>query len=190
MKKQTYILVIACLLAACTSTPPKRQHDLCSVFEQNPDWYEYARQAQNTWGIPKHILMAFVRHESSYKENAKTPYEWFLFIPLGRQSSAKGYAQAKDPVWKEYKKERGGFFKSRGDMEDALDFIGWYNSKTHKQLGISKWNARDLYLAYHEGQGGFMRGTHLKKPWLLAVADKVANRSSTYRRQLKSCGKI
>ncbi|MBT7952932.1 MAG: transglycosylase SLT domain-containing protein [Gammaproteobacteria bacterium] len=187
MKKQTYILVIACLLAACTSTPPKRQHDLCSVFEQNPDWYEYARQAQNTWGIPKHILMAFVRHESSYKENAKTPYEWFLFIPLGRQSSAKGYAQAKDPVWKEYKKERGGFFKSRGDMEDALDFIGWYNSKTHKQLGISKWNARDLYLAYHEGRGGYKRGTYKKKPELVKYADKVARTASEYGAQLKKC---
>lgn len=187
MKKQTYILVIACILTACASAPPKQQHDLCSVFAQNPDWYDYARQSQQTWGIPKHILMAFVRHESSYKENAKTPYEWFLFIPLGRQSSAKGYAQAKDPVWKEYKKERGGFFKSRGDMEDALDFIGWYNSKSHKQLGISKWNARDLYLAYHEGKGGYKRGTYKKKPEVVKFANKVAKTASEYGAQLKKC---
>ncbi|MDA8740572.1 lytic transglycosylase, partial [Rhodobacteraceae bacterium] len=56
--------------------------------------------------------------------------------------------------------------------------------------GVALSDARNQYLAYHEGQGGFMRGTHLKKSWLLAVADKVADRSATYRRQLKSCGKI
>jgi len=63
-------------------------------------------------------------------------------------------------------------------------------TETKRRSGVALSDARNQYLAYHEGQGGFMRGTHLKKPWLLAVADKVANRSSTYRRQLKSCGKI
>ena len=42
----------------------------------------------------------------------------------GRPSSAKGYAQAQDPVWNEYQAERGRLFRSRSDMEDALDFIG------------------------------------------------------------------
>jgi len=174
-------------MTGCTSGPPKRQHDICSVFEQNPNWYDYARQSQKTWGIPKHILMAFVRHESSYQENAKTPYEWFLFIPLGRKSSATGYAQAKNPVWKEYKEERGGLFKSRGDMEDALDFIGWYNNKSHKQLGISKWDPKNLYLAYHEGRGGYQRGSYKKKPEIVKVAGRVARTASDYGAQLKKC---
>ena len=55
------------------------------------------------------------------------PRKKIWFIPLGRPSSAKGYAQAQDPVWGEYQKERGRLFRSRGDMEDALDFIGWYS---------------------------------------------------------------
>ena len=29
----------------------------------------------------------------------------------------------------EYQEERGGLFRSRSDMEDALDFIGWYNHR-------------------------------------------------------------
>ena len=131
--------------------------------------------------------MAFVRQESAFRENAKPPFEWFLFIPLGRPSSAKGYAQAQNPVWTEYKEERGGLFKSRGDMEDALDFIGWYNHKSHKQLGLSKWNARELYLAYHEGRGGYKRRTYRKKPSLLRVADKVARTASSYGTQLQAC---
>lgn len=175
------------MIVACASTPPKQQHDICSVFEQHPSWYDYARKSQETWGTPKQTLMAFVRQESSYRENAKPPYDWFLFIPLGRASSAKGYAQIQDPVWKEYKAERGSLFRSRGDMEDALDFIGWYNHKTYKQLGISKWDTKALYLAYHEGRGGYKRGSYNKKPKLLRIADKVARTAEEYGAQLKHC---
>ena len=117
--------------------------------------------------------MAFVRHESSYRHNAKPAYDWFLFIPLGRPSSAEGYAQIQDPAWQDYKKETGGLFKSRSDMEDALDFIGWYNNKSNKLLGISKWDPKQLYLAYHEGHTGYKRGTYRNKPDLIGIADRV-----------------
>ena len=126
---------VAMLVAGCASTPPKRQADLCAVFEQHPAWYDYARDSADKWGTPMHVLMAFVRHESSYRSDARPPFRWFLFIPLGRASSAKGYAQAQDPVWGEYQEERGQLFRSRSDMEDALDFVGWYNYKTVRQTG-------------------------------------------------------
>ena len=129
-------LAAAMLATGCASTPPERQADLCAVFEQNPDWYDYARSSAEKWGTPAHIQMAFVRHESSYRSHARPPRKWFLFIPLGRASSAKGYAQAQDPVWGEYQAERGRLFRSRSDMEDALDFIGWYNHKTWRRLAF------------------------------------------------------
>ena len=152
------------LVAGCASTPPKQQADLCAVFDQHPDWYDYARDSARQWGTPVHVLMAFVRHESSYRSNAKPPFRWFLFIPLGRASSAKGYAQAQDPVWGEYQQERGRLFRSRSDMEDALDFVGWYNHKTWRELGVDRADAYRLYLAYHEGRGGYRRGTWKGKP--------------------------
>ncbi|MFT4564470.1 MAG: hypothetical protein ACI9BW_004236 [Gammaproteobacteria bacterium] len=181
------VLLMLTLVSSCASAPPKKQHDICSVFEQNPAWYDYARKSQSTWGTPIQTQMAFVRHESSFRENAKPPFEWFLFIPLGRPSSATGYAQAQDPVWGEYEAERGSLWRSRGDMEDALDFIGWYNDKTHKQLGISKWNTRELYLAYHEGRGGYKRGSYKKKPQLISIANKVKRTADQYGVQLKQC---
>ena len=181
------MLFAACILSGCAAMPPKNQQNICSVFDENPVWYDYAQKSEKTWGTPKQILMAFVRQESSFRENAKPPFKWFLFIPLGRSSSAKGYAQAQNPVWKEYKEERGRLFKSRGDMEDALDFIGWYNDKSHKQLGLSKWNAREMYLAYHEGRGGYKRRTYRNKPGLISVADKVARTANEYGTQLKTC---
>ncbi len=167
--------------------PPQHQRDVCQLFAHNPEWYDYARASQKQWGTPAHILMAFVRHESSYRSDAKPPMRWLLFIPLGRASSAEGYAQALDPVWSEYEAERGSLFRSRGDMEDALDFIGWYNHKTWRQLGISRGDAERLYLAYHEGRGGYRRGTWKKKPWLQRVAKRVAATAAQYRSQLARC---
>ena len=131
--------------------------------------------------------MAFVRHESSYRSRAKPPRKKLWFIPLGRPSSAKGYAQALDPVWGEYQKERGRLFRTRSDMGDALDFIGWYNHKTWKELGISRSDARNLYLAYHEGRGGYRRGTWKKKPGVQRTAARVAETAARYRSQLARC---
>ena len=176
------------LATGCATAPPKRQGSICEVFKQHPDWYRHARKSARRWGTPVHILMAFVRHESSYRSRAKPPRRKFLFIPLGRPSSAKGYAQAQDPVWGEYQAERGRVFRSRSDMKDALDFIGWYNYKTWRQLDISRRDARSLYLAYHEGRGGYRRGTWKKKPGVQRTAAKVAETAQRYRTQLARCG--
>ena len=182
------VLLLASVAGCSFSTPPpKRQADICQVFAQYPDWYDYAVKSQQKWGTPVHILMAFVRHESSYRSHARPPRRWLWFIPLGRPSSAKGYAQAQDPVWGEYQAERGRLFRSRSDMEDALDFVGWYNDKTWRQLGISRTDAERLYLAYHEGRGGYKRGTWKKKPKLQRIAGNVAATAAQYRSQLAQC---
>ena len=41
----------------------------------------------------------------------------------------------------------------RDDFNDAIDFIGWYNDQSSRRSKISKSDAYNLYLAYHEGQG-------------------------------------
>jgi len=47
----------------------------------------------------------------------------------------------------------------------------------------------NLYLAYHEGHGGFKRRTYNKKGWLKSVASKVARRANNYSTQLQKCEK-
>ena len=181
------LAVLALLVAGCAKPTPQGQSDICTVFDQFPKWYDHARDSAEEWGTPIHIQMAFVRHESSFRSHAKPPMEWFWFIPLGRPSSAKGYAQAQDPAWGDYEAERGRLFRSRSDMEDALDFIGWYNHKTHRELGISRRDAYNLYLAYHEGRGGYRRGTWKKKPAVQQTAKRVAATASQYEAQLARC---
>jgi hypothetical protein len=175
------------LTAGCASSPPRQQDDLCAIFDEYPEWYDAAKESQERWGTPPHILMAFIKQESAYLHNAKPPRDWFLFIPLGRKSSASGYAQVKDATWEEYEDEVGGLFKSRSDMEDALDFIGWYNYKSNKQLGISKWDPKRMYLAYHEGRGGYARGSYKRKPEVVRIANRVDRQAREYGAQLRQC---
>lgn len=172
---------------ACAPPPPHTQGDLCSIFDQHPEWYDAATESHRKWGTPPHILMSFVKQESAFINNAKPPRQWFLFIPLRRASSAKGYAQAKDETWAEYKDENGGLFKSRSDIRDALDFIGWYNHKSAVGLGLSKRDPRELYLAYHEGRTGYARRSFENKPEVVNIAERVDRIAKEYGTQLRQC---
>ena len=178
------------LLSGCSSTPPpkKTYNNICSIFDHDPDWKEAAQNSQKRWGTPPYVLMAMVHQESRFKPNAQPDRPYALgFIPLLRSSSAYGYSQAQDGTWNEYKKATNQSSSSRSDIEDALDFMGWYNFQSHKRLKISRKDTYKLYLAYHEGQGGYSRRTYLKKPWLQKVAKKVADRSRMYQRQYARC---
>jgi len=183
-------VAVTAVLAACATAPPRNSDNLCAVFRQYPDWYDYAKRAEKRWGTPSTTLMAFVRHESGYHADIRPERRWFLgFIPLPRQSSAYGYAQAQNPAWNEYLKDTGGWFKGRSDMEDALDFVGWYNHKTHAALGIPYRDAKHLYIAYHEGIGGYRSGAWRHKRHLLKVSSGVAYRAREYGAQLRGCEK-
>jgi hypothetical protein len=125
---------------------------------------------------------------SSFKHNAAPPMEYFLgFIPTGRASDAYGYAQAKTMTWDDYVRETGNSWSSRSNFDDAMDFMGWFIYKTHKINGVSKWDAKNQYLNYHEGWGGYKRGTYKAKAWLGPVADRVDARSKTYAQQYRTC---
>lgn len=176
------------LMSGCATRPPERTDNLCDIFEQQPGWYDYARESEQRWGTPISIQMAFVNQESTFRAKARPPRTLLLgFIPWTRPSSAYGYAQAQDPVWGEYIAAEGTLFSRRTHMKYALDFIGWYNDNSHRRLGIAKTNAQHLYYAYHEGQGGYRRGTWRSKPGVLRSARRVSEKASRYGRQLESC---
>ncbi|NCN43762.1 MAG: hypothetical protein CO158_03100 [Piscirickettsiaceae bacterium CG_4_9_14_3_um_filter_43_564] len=185
-----WIIIFATLMSGCSSNPPKVSHDnICSLFEHDSDWEEAAYDAQKKWGTPAYISMAFVHQESRFSHDAKPERDYFLgIIPLPRRSSSYGYSQAQDPVWYDYQKDTGNWSARRNNIDDSMDFIGWYNNQSHKRNGISRNDTYNLYLAYHEGQGGFARKTYNNKPWLKKVAYKVTQRSIRYKKQLQQCG--
>ncbi|EGA67682.1 hypothetical protein VIBR0546_04442 [Vibrio brasiliensis LMG 20546] len=180
-------MVSIAVLGGCATAPPKDQSNLCEIFREKPGWYDDAVDMQDEWGTPIQISMAFVKQESSFRHDAKPPKDYLLgFIPWGRVSSAYGYAQAQDPAWEDFQKATG-HGGSRTDFADSLMFIGWYTSETQRQLGVSKWDAYNQYLAYHEGRGGYKRKSYQAKPSLIRVARKVEQQAKDYGWQLKQC---
>ena len=175
-------------LTACLTTPPKQTNNICAIFKNKPQWFWRATNIEKKWGVPIELQMAIIHQESDFVANAKPPRHYIAgVIPWFRSSDAYGYSQALTMTWKNYKDHTGRYYASRSNFSDALDFVGWYIEQAHRKAGISKKDPYHLYLAYHEGIGGFERKTYLKKPWLIQVSQKVALRASRYHQQLRRC---
>ncbi len=189
-KKIIYLfsLIFLLLLTGCTTPPPDEPRNVCSIFKQYPEWYWEAQQVKKDWGLPINVLMAIMYQESRFNATARPPRTTiFWVIPWVRPTSAFGYSQAINSTWVNYQKKTGNKTASRDNFGDAANFIGWYSDRAHKRAGISKYNAYQLYLAYHEGIGGYERGTYRHKKWLLRVSRKVSSFSYAYRGQLRRC---
>ncbi|MDR5652411.1 lytic transglycosylase [Ruixingdingia sedimenti] len=184
--------VLLLVLASCGGgnfSAPRDLDNACAIVRERPKYHSAMKRTERRWGVPVHVQMATIHQESKFIGNARTPFRYALgVIPMGRQSSAYGYSQALDQTWEEYQQESGRRSARRDRIQDATDFMGWYMDKSEKGLGISKRDARNQYLAYHEGRNGFARGSYNDKPWLVAVAQRVGDRAEMYRVQLRNCG--
>ena len=182
------LLILFLCMSGCVSAPPQDMKNLCSIFSTKGSWYRAAKRAEKKWGVKANTLMAFIHQESRYQSHAKPPRQKLLgIIPWARPSSAFGFAQATDAAWEDYKEATGQWFVRRSNMKDALDFVGWYNHRSHKKLGISKNDTYSLYLAYHEGPTGFRKRSYQRKPKVKKVASKVARMAERYGSQYDNC---
>jgi hypothetical protein len=184
----TTAVVLVLLFQACAHGPPRNPDDLCEIFSQKGEWYEGARRSFERWGVPASVQLAVMHQESRFRAGARPDWRRVLWIfPVGRLSSAYGYGQVKDGTWADYIRATGHRGAERDDFADAADFIGWYGDLIHRRTAVAKDDAHNLYLAYHEGPGGFARGSHQGKPWLLEVARKVEARARLYQGQYLGC---
>lgn len=184
------ILFIMLILSGCVSPPPSDVNNICHVFKQYPRWYNDSLDVQRRWRVPVPVQMAIIHQESKFDataEPARTKILWI--IPWERPSTAYGYAQALRSTWALYKQSSGRALASRSNFSDGVDFIGWYANQAYRRAGISREDAYSLYLAYHEGVGGYQKKTYLKKRWLMPVAHKVQARAQIYKAQLERCKK-
>lgn len=213
-KKMSFIAIISvvAIISGCSSTPKTQQQldtaflkknskavktrntkvsnvdNACSILKENPDWLKAARRTSLVYGVPIHTQLAFVRHESNYVKKAR---------PLNKNrksifdkkyaSTAYGYAQVLDGTWDEFKTTFNNKRLKRTNFGHSVEFIGWYN-KRHINTGIiHKDNVAHLYLAYHEGLGGYKKKTFLKKPWLVNYSRAVHATSDKYKHQINAC---
>ena len=185
--------ILLLLLASCGGgrySAPRNLDDACAILRERPKYHRAMKATERKWGVPVAVQMAVIHQESKFIGNAKTPHRFALgIIPMGRQSSAYGYSQALDGTWEEYQREEGGRGSRRDRIDDATDFMGWYMDESEEKLGISKWDARAQYLAYHEGRSGYANQSYEQKSWLMDVANRVGDRAAVYHAQLQACDK-
>lgn len=187
--KLTLIIGIVLALSGCAKPMPKNIENICNMFQEYPGWYKEAKKVEKKWGLKPSILMAIIYQESHFRSDAAPPRKKLLWIiPWKRPTSAYGYSQAVKGTWRDYKRETGQDGASRNAFNDAADFIGWFTYKAHQKAGIPMDDAYDLYLAYHEGIGGYLRGSYRNQAWLIKVAQKVQRHADTYHIQLEQCG--
>jgi hypothetical protein len=194
MSKYISAMIAVLILASCGggyNSPPRNLDNACSIISQRPEYLKAFKTTQRRWGVPVHVQMATIYQESRFRSDARTPFRYVLgVIPMGRQSSAFGYSQALDGTWDEYRQETGRRGAKRDRIRDAADFMGWYMNESRDRNGIPLNDAMNQYLAYHEGQTGFARGSYRSKTWLVRVAAKVDDRARMYQRQLANCRKF
>lgn len=189
MDRRALILAAAASLAACvTHERPDEPGDACSMFERQDGWWRAVRRAERRWGAPPALQLAIIRQESGFDHNARPPRGRFLFFFPGRRaSSAHGYAQALTDTWEQYERARGDNGLDRNEFSDATDFVAWYCAGNRRELGISFQDARSQYYAYHEGRGGYRRGSYRGNSTLQAAAGRVQTWYEVYAGQLDRC---
>ena len=184
------LFIVSIYISGCSGAQHATRYpdNICDIFREKRAWYKSAHASYRRWGIPIPVMMAIMHQESRFEAKAKPPRTTCLWIfPGPRPSTAYGYAQALDSTWEKYKRSTGKSGADRDDFADAIDFIGWYCNRSHTKCRIARNDAYNLYIAYYEGHGGFLRKTYQKKAWLLQVAGKVKSRAIMYEKQLASC---
>ena len=131
---------------------------------------------------PGDICSIFREKDDWYGDAKDASDKWKSPIPIMMAimyQESRFVANAKPP-----KKYWLGFIPA-GRMSDAY---GYAQAKD----GTWKWyvdKSGNLYMAYHEGHGGFKKRSFDGKPWLKRVAGKVSSRAATYGTQLSRCEK-
>jgi len=191
MSRLLRAFILLMVLASCGSrefSAPRNLDNACAILSERPNYARALRAAERRWSVPVAVQMATIYQESKFIGNARTPFQYTLgVIPMGRQSSAYGYSQALDGTWREYQVDQRRMSARRDRIDDATDFMGWYMNRSRERNGISLSDARNQYLAYHEGHTGFSRGSYNQKSWLLRIAGTVQDRAVMYDAQLLSC---
>ena len=187
--RHTIVVFALLMIVGCATSPPEQVDNVCDIFREKSGWYSDVKESRARWGVPISVSMAFMYQESRFIATAKPPRKKiFGVIPGPRPSDSYGYSQAKESTWDWYQRSTGNYGADRDNFGDAIDFIGWYNNVSHKELGISKQDAFRLYLAYHEGHGGYRKQSYRSKDWLIDVARKVDRQAQQYNSQLQECG--
>ena len=188
-KINKFFLIILFFLSACSSVP-KYPQNACKIFGQKYLWYKSAKKSSDTYGVPIHIILAFVNKESGFNRWAKPKRKkLFKIVPYKRPSSSFGYSQAVNKTWELYKKETNNPLALRTNFRHSVLFIGWYMNKTKKINKIPLNDSYRQYLNYYLGWGNYAKKTYKSDKKAIILAKRVQEQSKIYKNQLAGCQK-
>jgi hypothetical protein len=189
LKNNLIYFIIIFFLTSCSSVP-KYPQNACKIFGENYLWYKSAKKSSNTYGVPIHIILAFVNQESGFNRWAKPKrLKLFKVIPYKRPSSSLGYSQAVKKTWELYKTETNNPLALRTRFKDSVMFIGWYISKTNKINKVPLNDSYRQYLNYYLGWGSYSKKNYKTDKKSIIYAKSVEKKSKIYKKQLKNCQK-
>ena len=189
LNRNLIYFILFFFLVSCSSVP-KYPANACKIFGENYLWYKSAKKSSKTYGVPIHIILAFVNKESGFNRWAK-PKRTRLFkvIPYKRPSSSFGYSQAVKKTWELYKTETNNPLALRTRFKDSVMFIGWYMKKTKNINKIPLNDSYRQYLNYYLGWGNYAKKTYKTDKKAIIYAKKVQEQSKIYKNQLIECQK-
>ena len=188
-KINKFFLIILFFLSACSSVP-KYPQNACKIFGQKYLWYKSAKKSSDTYGVPIHIILAFVNKESGFNRWAKPKRKkLFKIVPYKRPSSSFGYSQAVNKTWELYKKETNNPLALRTNFRHSVLFIGWYMNKTKKINNIPLTDSYRQYLNYYLGWGNYAKEVYKTDKKAIIFAKRVQEQSKIYKNQLAGCQK-
>lgn len=180
---------LALLLCACHDHPPTHSLNACSIYSEFPHWARASLRVQRRWAVPASLQLAIIYVESHFVAVAKPKRSSWFGLPGYHKTSAIGYAQALNSTWRLYLKATHQLAADRSNFADAADFIGWYLHETRRRFGLPYSNGYGHYLAFHEGWGGYERGSYIRMKKLQKLAKRVQFLKNSYHQQLLRCGK-
>jgi hypothetical protein len=187
LNKNFISFVIFFFLASCSSIP-KYPANACKIFGQNYLWYKHSKKSSEEYGVPIHIILAFINKESGFNRWAKPQRtKLFKIIPYKRPSSSFGYSQAVKKTWELYKTETDNPLALRTRFKDSAMFVGWYISKTNKINKIPLNDSYRQYLNYYLGWGSYAKKVYKTDKNAILFAKKVEKQSNIYKKQLQQC---
>jgi|TARA_B110000116_G_C16525242_1_gene441827 hypothetical protein len=189
LNKNLIYFIIFFFVASCSSIPQHPQN-ACKIFSENYLWYKSIKKSSETYEVPIHIILAFVKKESGFNRWAKPKRtKIFKIIPYKRPSSSFGYSQAVNKTWELYKTEINNPLALRTRFKDSVMFIGWYINKTNKINKIPKNDSYRQYLNYYLGWGSYSNKVYKTDKKAIIYAKNVEKQSKIYKNQLRECKK-
>ena len=187
-KNLIYFLIFL-FITSCSSIP-KYTSNACKLFGEKYLWYKHVKNSSETYGAPIHIILAFVKKESSFNRWAKPKRtKLFKVVPYKRPSSSFGYSQAVKKTWELYKNETNNPIALRTRFKDSVMFVGWYINKTNQINKIPLNDSYRQYLNYYLGWGNYKKKLYKTDKKAVIYAKSVQKQSNIYKGQLRECKK-